>query len=178
MVIAEQGAGGTLLAVSPAPSVRDSSEAGGSGVVLVTMGWSGDGSSDAEDYRPRSGTLSGEGADREEETRAVDIGGRGPAPGWVLLGKGCALNATARRSQSLHPLEARSGGPSPLYFLCQDCGSLLCRSHSEPSAELREGPLLAGHLAGDPGRQLSQAGPQACLPCPQHTPPADWGDGP
>lgn len=37
MVIAAQGAGGTLLAVSPAPSVRDSSEAGGSGVVLVAM---------------------------------------------------------------------------------------------------------------------------------------------
>ncbi|XP_043290352.1 ras-related protein Rab-36 isoform X2 [Cervus canadensis] len=37
MVIAAQEAGGTLLAVSPAPSVRDSSEAGGSGVVLVAM---------------------------------------------------------------------------------------------------------------------------------------------
>lgn len=43
----------------------------------------------------------------------MDIGGRGPAPGWVLLGKGCGLNATARRTQSLHPLEARSGGPLP-----------------------------------------------------------------
>ena len=37
MVMAAQGAGGTLSAVSPAPSVQDSSEAGGSRGVLVAM---------------------------------------------------------------------------------------------------------------------------------------------
>jgi len=99
----------------------------------------------------------------------VDIGGRGPAPGGVLLGKGCGLHPKGRRTQSLHPLRPGAGSPSLLHFLCQDSGSLLCHSHSEPSAELREGPLLAGHPAGDPALQLSQAGPQACTRSPAHT---------
>ena len=37
MVMAAQGAGGTLSAVSPAPSVQDSSEADGARGVLVAM---------------------------------------------------------------------------------------------------------------------------------------------
>ena len=102
-------------------------------------------------------------------------GGGDPGPGYRRAGPSAGLGAPGKGlwaecygSAHVEPssLRGQERGPSPLYFLCQDCGSLLCRSHSEPSAELREGPLPAGHLAGGPGLQLSQAGPQACLPCP------------
>ena len=132
-------------------------------------GWSGDGSSDAEDHRPRSRTLRGEGADREEETRALGIGGRGPAPGWVLLGKGCGLNATARRTQGLHALEARSGAPPHSTSSARTVGPCPAAVTQSPAPSSRRGHSWRDTWREAQGSSSPRPGRRPVSPAPAHT---------
>lgn len=93
----------------------------------------------------------------------------GPSAGLGAPGKGLWAECYGSAHAEPSSLRGQERGPSPLYFLCQDCGSLLCRSHSEPAPSSGRGHSRRDTWREAQGSSSPRPGRRPVSPAPAHT---------